>query len=109
MGKISKKNGGDPSKEVQWSSVMDDALVDAFLHQVIIVGRVNGTFTSKVYDDIVKKLVENFHMETNKDKVKNRQKTLKKNFHECYDIFKNGLSGSGWNDFLNIWTVKVDS
>ena len=109
MGKISKKNGGDPSKEVQWSNVMDDALVDAFLHQVIIVGRVNRTFTSKAYDDIVKKLVENFHMETNKDKVKNRQKTLKKNFHECYDIFKNGLSGFGWNDFLNIWTVKLDS
>ena len=32
MGKISKKNGGDPCKEVQWSSVMDDALVEAFLH-----------------------------------------------------------------------------
>ena len=56
MSKISKKNGGDPSKEVQWSSVMDDALVDAFLRQVI--GRVNGTFTSKTYDDIVKELVE---------------------------------------------------
>ena len=33
---------------------MDDALVDTFLHQVIIGGRVNGTFTSKAYDDIVK-------------------------------------------------------
>ena len=109
MGKISKKNGGDPSKEVQWSSIIDDALVDAFLHQVIIVGRVNGTFTSKEYDDIVKELVENFHMETNKDKVKNRQNTLKKNFHERYDIFKDGLSGFGWNDFLNIWTVELDS
>ena len=37
---------------------MDDALVDAFLRQVIISGRVNGTFTSKTYDDIVKELVE---------------------------------------------------
>ena len=55
---------------------MDDALVDAFLHQVIIGGRVNGTFTSKVYGDIMKDLVEKFHMEINKDKVKNRQKTL---------------------------------
>ena len=64
-----------------------------FLHQVIIGGRVNGTFTSKTYDDIVKELVEKFHMENNKDKVKNRQKTLKKNFHECYDIFKDGLNG----------------
>ena len=58
MGKISKKNGRDPSKEIQWSSVMDDALVDAFLHQVIIGGKVNRTFTSKTYDDIVKELVE---------------------------------------------------
>ena len=71
MGKISKKNGGDPSKEVQWSSVMDNTLVDAFLYQVIIGGRVNETFTSKTYDDIVKELIENFHVEINKDKLKN--------------------------------------
>ena len=45
MGKISKKNCRDPSKEVQWTSVMDSTLVDAFLHQVNIGGRVNGTFT----------------------------------------------------------------
>ena len=71
MGKISKKNSEDPSKEVEWSSVMDVALVDVFLYQVIIGGRVNGIFTSKTYDDIVKELVEKFHMENNKDKVKN--------------------------------------
>ena len=73
---------------------------------MIIGGRVNGTFTFKTYDDIVKELVENFHMEIKKDKVKNRQKTLKKNFHECYDIFKDGLSGFGWNVSLNIWTTE---
>ena len=87
---------------------MDDALVDAFLHQVIIGGRVYGTFTSKVYGDIMKDLVEKFHMEINKDNVKNRQKTLKKNFYECYDIFKDGLNGFGWNDSLNIRTVEPE-
>ena len=50
---------------------MDDAFMDDFLHQVTIGGGVNGTFTSKAYDDIVKELVENFHMEINKDKMKN--------------------------------------
>ena len=50
---------------------MDDALMDAFLYQVIIGGRVNGTFTSKAYDDIVKEVVEKVDMEINKDKVKN--------------------------------------
>ena len=87
---------------------MDDALVDAFLHQVIIGGKVNGTFTSKAYADIVKKLVEKFHMKINKDKVKNWQKTLKNNFHECYDIFKDRLRGFGWKDFLNIWTAEPE-
>ena len=81
MSKISKKNGGDLSKEVQWSSIMDDALVNVFLHQVIISGRVNGNFTSNAYDDIVKEFVEKFHMKINKDKGKNQQKILKKNFH----------------------------
>ena len=83
-----------------------DALVDSFFHQVIIGGRVNGTFTSKAYDDIVKELVKKFHMDINKDKVKNWQ--MKKNFHECYDIFKDGLSGFGWNDSLNIWTAELE-
>ena len=69
---------------------------------MIIGGRINGTFTFKAFDDIVKGLVEKFLVEINKDKVKNQQKTLKKNFHECYDIFKDGLSGFGWNDSLNI-------
>ena len=74
---------------------------------MIIGGRVNGTFTSKAYDDIVKELVEKFDM-INKDKVKNRQKTLKNNFHECYDIFKDGLSCFGWNDFLNMWIAEPE-
>ena len=73
-----------------------------------ISGRVNGTFTSKAYDEIVKELAEKFDMEINKDKVKKRQKTLKKNFYECYDIFKDGLSGFGWNDSLNMWTAEPE-
>ena len=78
MGKISKKNCRDPSKEVQWTSVMDSALVYAFLHQVNIGERVSGTFTSKAYNNTVKELVDKFHMEINNDNVKNLQKTLEK-------------------------------
>ena len=88
MGKISKKNGRDPSKEIQLSSVMDDALVDAFLHQVIIGGRVNGTFTSKAYDNIVKELVEKFDKEINEDMVKNQQKTKRRIFMNAMTYLK---------------------
>ncbi|KAL0011193.1 hypothetical protein SO802_006301 [Lithocarpus litseifolius] len=62
MGKISKKNGGDLSKEVQWCNTP---------HTLF-------------------------------------EKTLKKNFHKCYDIFKDGLSGFGWNDSLNMWIVEPE-
>ncbi len=74
---------------------MDDALVDALLYQLSIGARVNGTFSSRAYDEVVKELVAKFEMNINKDKVKNRQKTLKNFFGECYDIFKEGLSGFG--------------
>ena len=49
---------------------MDDALMNFFLYRVIIGGRINRTFTSKAYDDIVKELVEIIHIEINKDTVK---------------------------------------
>ena len=76
---------------------MNSTLVDVFLHQVNIGGRVNGTFTFKTYDDIVKELADKFHIEINNDNMKNLQKTLKKKkkIHECHDIFKDGLSGFG--------------
>uniref|UniRef100_A0A2N9EP75 Myb/SANT-like domain-containing protein n=1 Tax=Fagus sylvatica TaxID=28930 RepID=A0A2N9EP75_FAGSY len=70
MGKKSKKDGGDPSKEVQWTSVMDDALVDVLLYQLSIGARVNGTFNSRAYDEVVKELVAKFDMDINKDKSK---------------------------------------
>ena len=55
---------------------MDDALVEALLYQLRIGARVNGTFNSRAYDEVVKELVAKFDMDINKDKVKNRQKTL---------------------------------
>ena len=87
---------------------MVNALVDAFSYQVNIGGRVNGTFTSKAYDDIVKELTDKFHIGINKNKVKNQQKTQKFFFHECHDIFKEGLSGFGWNDTLQIWIAELE-
>jgi hypothetical protein len=108
MGKKSKKDGGDPSKEVQWTSVMDDALVDVLLYQLSIGVRVDETFNSRAYDEVVKELVAKFDMDINKDKVKNRQKTLIFFFGECYNIFKEVLSGFGWNDSLSMWTAEPE-
>jgi hypothetical protein len=56
----------------------------------------------------VKELVAKFDMDINKDKVKNRQKTLIFFFGECYNIFKEVLSGFGWNDSLSMWTAEPE-
>nr|POF05551.1 hypothetical protein CFP56_18066 [Quercus suber] len=52
----------------EYGHVIQDSL--ALATEFCFCGRVNGTFTSKTYDDIVKELVEKFHMEINKDKSK---------------------------------------
>ena len=40
-------------------------------------------------------------------RVTEYQKLITRNhFHECYDIFKDGLSGFGWNDSLNMWKAE---
>ncbi|GMY06199.1 hypothetical protein FCV25MIE_01438 [Fagus crenata] len=41
---------------------MDDALVDELLYQLSIGARVNGTFNSRAYDEIVKELVAKYAM-----------------------------------------------
>ncbi|KAK6919146.1 Myb/SANT-like domain, partial [Dillenia turbinata] len=70
---------------------------------------VNGTFTTKAYENIVKELIEKFGEGLNKEKVRNRWKTIKKNFSEAYDIFKNGLSEFALNLTTQLWSAEAES
>ena len=56
----------------------------------------------------MKELIDKFHMEINKNKVKNQQKHSFFFLHECHDIFKEGLSVFGWNDSLHIWIAELE-
>ncbi|KAI9153706.1 hypothetical protein LWI28_015372 [Acer negundo] len=70
---------------------------------------VHGNFTSKAYENIVLELREKLGVDINKDKVKNRMKSLKTNFSECYDLFnKSGLSGFAWNLETKIWSAEPE-
>ena len=82
---------------------MDDALIDVFMHELDIGNKVNGTFTPTAYDNITQYLSALFGFKVEKEKVKNRWKTLKRNFSEIYDIFKGGMSGFSWNSSTNRW------
>ena len=75
-----------------WTAVMDDVLIDAILHQYHLGNRNGSVFTTHAYNNIVKDLQEKFEKPIDKQKVKNRIKTIKYNWLECYDVFKNGMN-----------------
>ena len=92
-----------------WNTMMDSFLIDAFVHQNEIGNRVGGTFTSKAYECIVTELSERFPGKRfDKDRIKNRIKYIKRGFGPCYDIFKNGLSGFGWDPVSSMWCAEPE-
>ena len=49
-----------------------------------------------------------FRSPIDKQKVKNRIKTIKYNWSECYDVFKNGLSGFAWSLITKMWSAEPE-
>jgi hypothetical protein len=103
---LSTNNGN--SGTLSWNRVMDDALVDAFMHEFEKGNKVNGTFTTTTYDHITAEIGALFGNKIDKVKIKNRWKTLKKNFTEYYDIFKGGMSGFSWNKDTQLWDAEPE-
>ena len=91
-----------------WTVVMDDVLIDALLHQHHLGNRNGSVFTTHAYDNIVKELQEKFEKPIDKQKVKNRIKTIKYNWSDCYDVFKNGLSGFAWSPITKMWSAEPE-
>ncbi|GLT34090.1 hypothetical protein SLA2020_086320 [Shorea laevis] len=100
------QNASEEGKLV-WTPMMDEALMDAFLHQHNLGNRVNGSFTTKAYENIVNELKEKLGKEVDKDKVKNRIKTLKANLSKSHDLFKN-LSGFSWSPVTKLWSAEPE-
>ena len=67
--------------------------------------KVNRTFISKAYDNIVEKLAKSYNIKIEKSQVKSRWKILKKHFSDAYDIFKKGMSGLAIDPVAQIWMV----
>ncbi|WOL20471.1 hypothetical protein Cni_G29276 [Canna indica] len=106
-----RKNAGENSRKEgreAWTPTMDDMLVDAFLYQHNMGNRVNGTFTTFAYDNIMKELNSKLNKNLSKEHIKNRWKSLKANFAKCYDFFKNGLSGFAWDRNTNMWSAEPE-
>ena len=75
---IEKRTTDDVVKKDReyWTTVMDDVLIDALLHQQHLGNRNGSVFTTHPYDNIVKDLQEKFEKPIDKQKVKNRIKII---------------------------------
>ncbi|CAL5398530.1 unnamed protein product [Camellia sinensis] len=101
------KSEDSKREKLSWTNQMDDALIDALYHQHVEGNKVNGTFTTSAYDKIVKELREIYNLDLDKAKVKNRLKTIKEHFAECYDLFKH-TSGFAWSSVTRMFTAEPE-
>ncbi|KAI9119128.1 hypothetical protein K1719_009803 [Acacia pycnantha] len=101
-----KTPDANAEKSLIWSSKMDDALIDTFMHELDLGNKVNGTFTTTAYDNIITYLIALFGFKVDKEEVKNRWKTLKWNYSEIYDIFKGGMSVFLLNSSTHTWEAE---
>lgn len=91
---------GDAGKKhsVNWTDRMDSAFIDAMVTQQEKGNRINGTFTTQAYTNMVEELNTKLQMNLTKNNLKNRLKSLKVYFSQWYDMFRgSSLSGFAWN------------
>ena len=85
---------------------MDQILLDELIHQVMKGNRVNGQFTTSSVAEVVDIVRTTTQIDIiDKERVRNRMKTLKRTFGEAYDAFK-GLSGFGWNPITELFEAE---
>ena len=111
MPKRKKLNDDVHASEGQcvWTPAMDDALVSAYYHEHVIGNRVERTFTTHAFDNIVKELnVKYPEKGIDKNRIQSRMKNIKNNFNRCYDIFKNGMSGFGFDPTTETQSVDPE-
>jgi len=89
----------------KWTIDMDFRLLNAMIDEASIGNRINGSWTTQGYTNIIKSLHHSGLVGITKNNVKNRQKILKDKWCEIHDLF-NGLSGFAWNPSTKIFEAE---
>lgn len=108
---MSKKQKAVRGKEsLQWTPSMDALFIEAMLYEEKQGNRCDGTFTSASYMNMLDFLKGKLEIPNlKKEHLKNRLRTLKENFRECYDLFHNKSSlGFTWNPTTKLWTAEEE-
>ncbi|KAJ9678671.1 hypothetical protein PVL29_020759 [Vitis rotundifolia] len=84
-------------KNLTWIDEMDNFLVDRLMEQMHKGQKIGGVFTKTAYVIVAREIGENFELSCNSEHIKNRMKTLKKNFYAAQEVLQSG-SGFGFNE-----------
>lgn len=106
MGKRNKSVDGKTSTNLKWTTPMDKVFLDALIAEEINGNRVDGQFTSKAYENVVKECTKRLSYPFTKDHLKNRLKTIKTNFGEVHDLFH--ASGWGWDEETKLFNNEEE-
>nr|KYP63524.1 UPF0420 protein [Cajanus cajan] len=91
----------------KWTDDMDFRLLIAMLDEARLGNRVDGSWTTQAYNNIVEALRQTGLTGITKNNVKNRQKSLKDRWWEVHDLFS-GLSGFAWDESTKRFTAEPE-
>jgi len=89
----------------KWTEDMDNRLLNAMLDEARLGNRVDGSWTTQAYNNMLSNLHEAGFVNLNKNNVKNRQKVLKEKSREVHDLFCS-LSGFAWNNISKVFEAE---
>ncbi|KAL2337137.1 hypothetical protein Fmac_011583 [Flemingia macrophylla] len=91
----------------KWTDDMDFRLLTTMLDEARLGNRVDGSWTTQAYNNMVESLRQSGLIGITKNNVKNRQKSLKDRWREIHDLFS-GLSGFAWDDSKKCFSAEPE-
>ncbi|ESW30631.1 hypothetical protein PHAVU_002G169500 [Phaseolus vulgaris] len=102
---VASNSSGSYREFTKWTTKMDLILLNAMIDEVRKGCRIDGSWTTQGYTNIVMALNEAGLSGLKKNNVKNRQKSLKDRWREIHDLF-GGLSGFAWNQTTKLFEAE---
>ncbi|KAJ0885270.1 putative Myb/SANT-like domain-containing protein [Helianthus annuus] len=95
---MSKHEATGKKEQLKWTDYMDELFIQSMIAQQNKGYRINGTFTTQAYNNMIGELRTKLQIDVTKKHLKNRLKTLKDHFSQWYDMFRGtSMSGFSWN------------
>ncbi|KAL4337896.1 hypothetical protein AHAS_Ahas12G0156000 [Arachis hypogaea] len=92
---------------LRWTDEMDTTFIDALIEDCCKGNRVDDTFITMAYDNMLSLLRSIYSNHLRKENLKNRLKTLKDHFGICYDNFHR-LRRFSWNPITKMFEAEVE-